>query len=304
MQLRLDEEDQPPGPPRPFPKGPPRSTIKKGHHQTGDRSKPKPDPKQVFTPPPATKQRIRSRAWPMNTRDLRLAARIRDELNRDSTARSRIVRSTVARDLANRLEDDPDPVALVCQAWLLRVLDGSPAALRKAQRLDKKAATLGDPTAIVGLGVSAKKRGNWPLAAKYFRAAARKQHPEGFLRLAELRVFPKRDKKRSLRGVEALLQEALRLGSGRAALLLGWKREHFDRGRADEAAPYYRAAARLGEADAMNDYAICLETGNGVPRDPAAARRWYEKAARAGVASAKRAVAVLNRQHGRSSTRS
>jgi TPR repeat protein len=41
-------------------------------------------------------------------------------------------------------------------------------------------------------------------------------------------------------------------------------------------------AAELGFPQAMYDWAICLEIGDGVDQDPEAAAKWFEAAARAG----------------------
>jgi TPR repeat protein len=49
----------------------------------------------------------------------------------------------------------------------------------------------------------------------------------------------------------------------------------------DEALKYYRKAAELGHADAMNAIAWCYSQGYGVERNLDASYKWYKKAARA-----------------------
>jgi TPR repeat protein len=49
-----------------------------------------------------------------------------------------------------------------------------------------------------------------------------------------------------------------------------------------EAAQYYRLAAEQGNADGLYGLAVLYISGEGIPRDPVAAREWMLKAAQAG----------------------
>lgn len=68
-----------------------------------------------------------------------------------------------------------------------------------------------------------------------------------------------------------------RRGDAKAMLSLA-----FSAGSPEEAASWFRQAAEAGDRDGMYEWAIRLYQGRGVPENRGEARRWFEKAARAG----------------------
>ncbi len=69
--------------------------------------------------------------------------------------------------------------------------------------------------------------------------------------------------------------------------------EQFGNAAFADALAVFRSAAEQGDAGARNNLAMLYETGAGVTRDRAAARRWYTEAAEAGVALARYNLAML-----------
>jgi TPR repeat protein len=65
--------------------------------------------------------------------------------------------------------------------------------------------------------------------------------------------------------------------------------------RFDAAFPVYKAGAEAGNPGAMTYLAIMYATGQGVTRDDAVARQWFESAAAAGIAVAMRNLGVMHR---------
>lgn len=92
-----------------------------------------------------------------------------------------------------------------------------------------------------------------------------------------------------LAGAMALLRRAADAGHGAAQALYGHLLDvsEFD----EEAARYYRRAADQGNADGQFGLGALYAAGEGVERDPAAARAWFERAAGQGHAHAINALA-------------
>ncbi|NJD25962.1 MAG: sel1 repeat family protein [Betaproteobacteria bacterium] len=91
-------------------------------------------------------------------------------------------------------------------------------------------------------------------------------------------------------GAMPKLQKAADAGHTGAMVLLGrilnWGTEDA------RAADLYRKAAELGDPEGMVMYAVVLSAGEGVKKDPLAARNWALKAAEGGYADAINMVAV------------
>lgn len=87
----------------------------------------------------------------------------------------------------------------------------------------------------------------------------------------------------------AKLRPAADAGHAKAQALLGAILDAAERD--EEAVRYLKLAAEQGEPDGMYLYAALLAAGEGTPKDPARAREWMEKAARAGKREAVIAVA-------------
>ena len=93
---------------------------------------------------------------------------------------------------------------------------------------------------------------------------------------------------------EKLLLKAIKLGSASAECLLGtWYHQGYLGVKNDEKAiSFWELAADHGDADAMENLADCLMSGEGVEKDLAKAEAWYVRASEAGNASATCALAA------------
>lgn len=95
-------------------------------------------------------------------------------------------------------------------------------------------------------------------------------------------------------GYQKDLQKRAEAGDSKAMLALG----HLKRseGKPEAAQQWYRKAAEAGEPDGMIRMAIPLMDASARPQDRAEARRWIEKAARAGSSEAQTYLELLDRQ--------
>lgn len=141
---------------------------------------------------------------------------------------------------------------------------------------------------LVGVGVPA----NRGAALEQFERAARSGYAPAHLRLAQA-LLDNADRSQpdfadALVHAEAARGELPRAGF-EVGLILFRDRPGVPRDL-PRAAAAFQSAAAAGHPEAQYLYAICLEAGLGVARDPATAMRWLEKAAEQGVPMAQAQV--------------
>jgi len=181
---------------------------------------------------------------------------------------------------------------------------GRPRDLVQARAWLEKAASDGNPYALYALG-RAMAEGEGPVladpvrAADLFRRAGEKGHPHAMLRYA-LALNEAYGVRRDQQEAQRLLLHLYAQGHPEAALALGDMAARTPTSR-DKAAnelavrtavKWFEAAARAGVASAQFKLANAYFSGVGIERDPAQAQFWYGRASQQGLAEAQHAYGV------------
>jgi TPR repeat protein len=189
--------------------------------------------------------------------------------------------------------DAGDPAALYASG--LKLLHGTGVAKDEARALElfRRAAGSGHPDGIGMLGyyysVGLVVEKDDATARGYFETAAEKGSAAAQVNLGIFLLHGRGGKKDAARGV-LMLEKAVAQGSLSARLMLGeifLFGEHAD-GTPDRRRAYdlLISAAESGNARAQNMVGVIIRDGGLGRNDPAAARPWFEKAARQGDAKA------------------
>jgi TPR repeat protein len=181
---------------------------------------------------------------------------------------------------------DPDCIASLGNRY--RYGQGTEKDLAKAVELYTQAADLGNARAMCCLG-EVYRFSDVTLSIQWYEKAIKLGDTGAMCELGDNLIMDSAgDIKVYRRGVRLLMKSA-RLGNAQANLMIG---EYISesgsnsQGRPageDKAIPYFRKAAELGEAEAMEALATDYEFGIGVTADLAEALKWYRKAADLGT---------------------
>ncbi|MBL8916421.1 MAG: sel1 repeat family protein [Archangium sp.] len=236
----------------------------------------------------------------MTPRDLAVLRKLKTRSDRGEQVQ-------VDRALRNRLErlsSAGDAAASIALAWV--VLTTRPRSKRRAEELYRNAirgVNGNRRVALYGIAQLCFGSGRMREGMAFLRRSGRLGYSAAQLQLGQIYLYGEKVR-RSLAEAEYWLRRAYRSGSAEAAMWLGWKRDFDDPGEKwREAAAWYRRAAENGVVEGMFNLAVCLERGLGIRADAQAARRWFEKAARAGDKDAIRKLASLSPKAGLTSLR-
>lgn len=182
---------------------------------------------------------------------------------------------------------------------------GVPRDLVQARAWLEKAASDGDPYALYTLGRAMDEAAppvaaDATRAADLFRRAAEKGHPTAALRYG-LALAEGAGVKKDLPASHRWLVQAQENGVPEAALALGdiavrmpMQRDKAANDKALKVAiAWYELAANGGVPSAQFKLANAYLGGVGVPRDPAQAQLWYNRAAQQGLTEAQQALGVM-----------
>lgn len=163
------------------------------------------------------------------------------------------------------------------------------------------AASRSDPYAVLGLGHAyyggTGTARNLKRAASCYAKAARARVPGATLYVAKCRYYLARTKAAR----RSLVPTLRRLGRADPYVfeLLGMEFDYGTPRRPAAACRWYRKAAEAGQVDSMVNFGYALEHGDGVRKDIRAAMAWYARAAAAGHPLAKENLRKLKARCGR-----
>ncbi|MCO5996710.1 tetratricopeptide repeat protein [Actinoallomurus sp. WRP9H-5] len=177
---------------------------------------------------------------------------------------------------------DPDEVYQLGSQLEAR---GEPTA---AERLYRRAISIGNTEAMLMLGVYHQERGNDARAERWFREAAGSGLPNG---MALLGTFL--HNRGAVGEAESWYRKAAEAGQSQAAELLGELLER--RGDTGEAERWYRAAVSAGRVSAMIRLGALLEQRGELTR----ASSWYQRAADEGNAAGWTCLGLMCADRGR-----